>query len=81
MTEREQALEALEAATMERDLPRLSAEAFRQARERAFQAGLSVYVVREAAIYEVFPDHRSPRYVKPVASPVSIPVGTQASIF
>jgi hypothetical protein len=80
MTDTEKRQEDLELEKQEREIPMLSAAVLGDAYRKAMEAGLSVYVAREDAVFEVFPDGRKPRFVKKLAAPTPVRVGTQAQI-
>jgi hypothetical protein len=80
MTDSEKRQEDLELEKMEREVPAFSAAVLGAAYRKAMDSGLSVYVARQEAIFEVFPDGRKPRFIKKVDAPTQVRVGTQVRI-
>jgi len=74
MTDSEQALDYLE-----QQIPSLSAAAVDVAYWQALAAGQAVLVSGDGGIYQVMPDG-SQKLVKPMAKPLSVPVGTRVKI-
>ncbi len=68
-----------EIEALENLFPTLVEEAFNSARQRALDAGLSVYETIGDAIYEVFPDGTQ-RLVKRIEPWISIPLDTLSTL-
>jgi hypothetical protein len=74
MTDSEQTLDYLE-----QQIPSLSGAAFGVAYWQALASGQKVLVSGEGGLYQVFPDGTR-QLVKPLAKPLSVPVGTRVKI-
>jgi hypothetical protein len=75
MTDSEQSLDYLE-----QQIPSLSGAALGVAYWQALASGQKVLVSGEGGLYQVFPDGTR-QLVKPLAKPLSVPVGTRVKIF